>query len=331
MDILLQGKFDWWQRTWLFCDHVISALHVDAVLLALRKLGQEATFNSFQPDFIQLAPHVSHPNLHRLMSGGSDDAYFDNTQIPPTDLQVGDHVIFLNSFLHQYLVRDEWRLENALIIDIDSAPYLKDVKTDQFRGGVIQDTLVLQGHGIAPTPHRQYQNNLVGALKKELKNAQNLTVTNATKGLISFAHPITGAAVVRWEPFQPFDEPGAWWITISTGDDSVRWKTAADIKSDIPSTIIASDVQAGAAVPFPKALDPSLANQVAFFPLYLPKLKKKPPKGKTLWETYLSGSAELSNTTLVPLVPNGSLIPGMFIDGADNTAKPIFLVRTKVS
>jgi hypothetical protein len=329
MDILFQGKLDWWQRTWLFCDHVISAIHVDALLMALRKTGEEQTFNSFQTDFIQLAAHVAHPNLNRLMSGGNNDDFFDNTTISPTDLEVGDHVIFLNSFLHQFMVRDEWRLENALIIDIDSAPYLKNAETDQFRGGLIQDTLVLQGHGIAPTPHRQYENSLIAALKTELTNARNIIVANPGKTAIT--HPITGASMVRWEPFQTLDNPGAWWIAISTTVDAARWATPADIKKDIRNTIVADDVPAGTAQAWPPDLDLSIKTEVALFPLYEPKIAKtKVPQGKTLWEAYLGG-APLLATTLKPLVPNGTLIPGMFIDGEDKSATPIFVVRPKVS
>jgi hypothetical protein len=49
IDTLFTPDPDWWGRSWLFCDHVISALHIEALLFGLRRADPahgEEEFNS---------------------------------------------------------------------------------------------------------------------------------------------------------------------------------------------------------------------------------------------------------------------------------------------
>lgn len=69
---------------------------------------------------------------------GCADPYFDNIEIAEGDLQVGDHLVFYNSFVYQDVAIGEWQLENSIVMDIDS-----DYTTSSIQRGQIH----LQGHG----------------------------------------------------------------------------------------------------------------------------------------------------------------------------------------
>ena len=324
VDLIFQGKFDWWNRTWMFCDHVLSALLVEALLFALRRRpgNQEAKFNALTGDYIQLDAHVDAGDLGTLMSDGDGDKYFENAPVSLSELQIGDQLIFFNSFLHKYMVRDEWRLENALIVDITSESMNVDAGTNEFRGGVVRDQLTLQGHGIPPKRYPDYQDELVRALERELARLRATVVQKNNAGIRAFAHFITGATILRWEPFETFNDPGAWWIGIPV-DAERRWTTPAKIKDDIPLCITAQDVTGQPVNPFP----PVIANTAALFPLYEPDVSGTTNR----WKTYLEKRGANDSTfvvasTLLPVRASGDLVPGIF-RGGEERAIPVVRPR----
>jgi hypothetical protein len=315
MDMLFEAKLNFWDRNWFFCDHVLSALHVEALLFALRRRNSANPDDEFNnqvfvnpvpggnQDYIQLGAIVTQRNNDRLMSD-KEDRYFQNDLIDASDLQIGDHLVFSNSALHQFMVRDEWRLENAFIVDLAS---------DSKKPGVVRKRLMLQGHGIEPTSYAQYQKDLLGRLTRELKALREMIADHASD--VDFRHPITAAVIVRWEPFERFGGPGAWWIGIPVGEEE-RWQVPADIKLELSKVILKEDVVGSPPNPFPTANVP-----LALFPVYEPEMKNV-PDGSDPWREYLKrrGTNQPGSNVPPPLQPTrvtADVIPGIFLGGQD--------------
>jgi hypothetical protein len=144
IDNLFTPNDDWWGRSWLFCDQVLDALHIEELLFALRRRTQPPTndvFNAFvsgKPGYVALGGFVIlDPSLPPHLTGDPNDPYFDNIEIAEQDLQIGDHLVFFNSFVYQDIAIGEWQLENSIVMDIDS---------DQTTGSIQRGQIHLQGH-----------------------------------------------------------------------------------------------------------------------------------------------------------------------------------------
>ena len=311
--LMMRGKFNWWDRSWLFCDHVLCALHVDALAFALnrRNGGSDTEFNNLAANgFIHLVPNLARHGQARLMADGPKDIYFQNTTITPAELQLGDHVAFLNSALHSVLVRDEWLVENAFVVEIESDISRSDAN-GEFTDGIKLKKMRVQGHGIIPLRYGGYVETMRINLNKHLIALRKLVSgpnsTEFFKGKFR---------VIRWEPFSDPQDPntafkgkGAWWVAISTDEDR-GWNTAGDIKKELPRCIIASDVKGQPNVPFPF---PGPADEAALYPLY-------DPRGVS-WIGYLDGRGKPTNPLYVTppglkeVVAKEHDIPGVFARG----------------
>src|SRR5262249_23833011 len=162
---------DFWGRAWFWCDHAIAATHLESLLFGMRRRGLPQ--GTAEAEFHALVTGSSVPNGARapyvglsynlisehaldegfLMRDGASDApdlknldpHFENVAISASDLQIGDQVIFWNSHTYDWMSEGDWRLENALVMDVQS---LADC------GTVDLDSVSLQGHGTEVRPYQ---------------------------------------------------------------------------------------------------------------------------------------------------------------------------------
>jgi hypothetical protein len=205
-------KADIWNRSWLLCDQVMSALHLEALLFGLRRRNGSATGEKAFRDAVSQRPSVtttfeSDPNPHTFDTpfvslGGfirnpdenekttatvlmqSDvpagqpfaDPYFRNERIAINDLQVGDQVKFLNAPVYKYLTRNNgvWKLENALILELQ--PTADDPSN---RTNVSLSSLIVQGHGTVPETYDGIRSTLGDELDKLLFHRLYRKILNA--------------------------------------------------------------------------------------------------------------------------------------------------------
>lgn len=317
---------DWWGRSWLFCDHVISALHLEALLFGLRRrnpTGGENEFNGLVKQFPNIPGFVSIGNfvavegsrkLGRLMAMESTDPlsnlgadpYFENGAISEDDLQIGDHLIFYNSRIFGLISSSEWSLENSVVINVDSSL--------DGTGGIRRSELYLQGHGTSEKIYSEYLKEVVSPLDEALghvRNAiQNAVSTDPTKTELNWMS--TKPRLVRWDPYERFPSPGAWWIRVEP--DSIT--TLAELQAMLPGTIIQDPT------PGPGYAPPPTANAV-YFPLYRPKFRN-------FWTGYLDArrtNGSLRAPKLEAYAADASITPGIFWSGSK---KPLPVLRPKV-
>jgi hypothetical protein len=317
---------NWWDRNWLFCDHVISSLHLQALLFGLRRRNSahgEAEFNGLVnafpniPGFVSIGSFVAietTPKLGRLMAMEVDpdsnlnlpaDPYFYNEPISEDDLQIGDHLVFYNSHIFSLISASEWSLENSVVIDVDS---------DQTkRGGTHRSQMRLQGHGTSEKKYSEYLLEVVRPLDEALGNVRDAITTavagDSTKTTLNWLK--FKNLLVRWDPYERFPSPGAWWIRILVDPGEIP-----EGLSRYPGTI-AQDPSPGSGYNSPPD-----ANAV-YFPLYRPKVPK-------FWEGYLDARRANRSVRLPKLEAfkaDASITPGIFYGGKK---APIPVLRPKV-
>lgn len=229
LDTLMVSDTDVWKRTWLFCDHSVATLHLDALRFALLRQPQknpiqfDGVVNSTDPrrpskpfvlgalmnNGLTFDSHGSPsvPDIGTLFQNGSgaaptppDDRYFENTYLNVNDLQVGDHVILWNHHLYAFLTRGAWRLENAYITELDVNP---------LKGEVDQSTMRLTGFGAS---HRlpAFRDDLIGRIQRDIDQLYKDVNGAAQAGLTAFINrrndPL--ALVFQWEFFTGLTAPG---------------------------------------------------------------------------------------------------------------------------
>jgi hypothetical protein len=235
------------------------------------------------------------------------DPYFDNGPIGESDLQIGDHLVFYNSHIFSLISKSEWSLENSVVIDVDS-----DLST----GGIRRGELHLQGHGTSEKKYVNYLKEVVLPLDEALNQVRdaitaavghNASVTqldwNGNKGLL-----------VRWEPYEPFAPPGAWWIRVELSPGA----TLADTQAAILGSIV-NDPNPGT------GYKPPPSASAVYFPLFRPVFHN-------WWTGYLE--ARRSNqhvkvrSKLEAYKCDGAITPGLFFKGQ---GKPIPVLRPRVA
>jgi hypothetical protein len=319
IDSLFTPDPDWWGRSWLFCDHVLSALHIESLLFGLRRRTQppsDAAFNAVVADnasgYVALGAWIGGSKPTRMLTNPSD-AHFDQSLIDERDLQMGDHLIFWNSFVYSEISAGEWRLENSMVIDIDSVP-----KT----GGIQRDKLRLQGHGTSEKIYARYQQeDIADQLNLSLAQVRNAIAAALAANPATTSIAWNGAAgrLVRWEPYEPFSAPGAWWAQISLFENgTIRWGTVTEALAAVLGAV-ATDPAPGAGY-----TPPPSANAV-FFPIYRPAMTDG-------WTGYFNArranAAFRAPKNLVAFQADGSIMPGLFFRGQ---GQPIPVIRPKVS
>lgn len=219
------AKFEnFWSRNWIFCDHMVSLVAVDALRFALRRrTGSDAEFDTVAGGGVTIGaiiPCSVAPTPSSLMPSGAP--YFEGVAIDARDLQIGDIVIIWNSYFYRKIFPTDFGLENAVVVDAEGDEPRK---------------MWLAGHGMGASVYPQFVMALVGDLEKILKKVREKVTsyigTNDPEHFyllqgqtISFAaNPLQ---IVFWNPFdevldpadakQELGIPGAWWIRIRLAD-----------------------------------------------------------------------------------------------------------------
>jgi hypothetical protein len=230
------GVVDLWERAWLWCDHVISACHLEALLFAFRRrlglMPGEVRFNTLvnataAPDLptggvvpyvTLLAPvGIEDRDDDRTLVSHFNSPHFDEGLGTAHELQLGDHVVFWNHVLYSFLAKGDWRLENALVVSVDGAADGSSTTASQIR---------LQGHGTGVIQYPGYQATIAAKIEGGLREAQQ-AVKDKTVGKPENTWPTQishrNAKIVRWTPYTTIDlvklggvkvKVGAWWIEI---------------------------------------------------------------------------------------------------------------------
>jgi hypothetical protein len=316
---------DSWDRSWIFCDHAIAALHIEALRFAKERREQgDTTFDGILtshasspggPGYISLDALVGNTatpvNVPELMADQSDTKFFINNLVPEPDLEVGDHTIFWNCFAYSYVSEGDWRLENTLIMDVDSDP---------ITGGQHRNQLALQGHGTSILLYARYINNIrkyfAAALKSLQAKVRTFAHDHPTATTLSPPWKGVPNSVIRWSPYEDFDPPGAWWVQISSSD----WGND-DAAQKAIGLSVARDPTPG------PGYNPPPGPGWVQFPLFQPAINGG-------WGTYLDKRRANANfrapSKLVDVTVHATDMPGLFHDAGLAAANMIPCVRPRV-
>ncbi len=349
---------DWWGRTWMWCDHVLAALHLDALLLAKRRRdGNADALNnivSSKPNYVLIGPVVGlgKANDQGKMMEDSADPFFENIAVNVNDLQVGDHLIFWNSFIYRLISTGDWRLENAVVMEIDSDP----------KGGIRMAgkpptfLLNLQGHGTGSTTYGAYTGVIADKLIGAMAHLQNEISTKASADPTIISDPSKrkieyserkSTAIIYWSPYENFTSPGAWWIQIprsvykndwgfsSVTDTVTAVKKAVGHQSGGPDKHIIHDGKKAITIDSGPGYNPPPDTDAVYFPIFVPRVSAS-SGSNTLdegWYAYLrnrsaNGAYRPRRTELNKITVDGTIMPGMFYRGV---SQPIPIVRPKVN
>jgi hypothetical protein len=313
LDRLFVPREDWWQRNWLFCDQVVASLLVEGLLLALRRRppGGEGLFNALaprqSPSYIALSGMLNPDatdDRNLLISDGADDPYFDKTLVLEDDIQVGDHLIVWNSFLYASISRGEWQLENSIVIDAD---------VDPLTGEASRQRLRLQGHGIAAKRYSDYLDEIAGQVRSVLREMRSVVRDQPAGPFLPWnAVPFR---LMRWDPYEDFPDPGAWWIVLPVPDSSSRrfWRT-----EDEATRMLVKAVGPERS-PGPGYHVPPFGPPAVFFPLFEPFMRDRAAsRANQGWSEYFARrrAGPLPRTPkLIDVRIDGSIMPGLFFRG----------------
>lgn len=325
MDKLYTPSEDWWDRSWVYCDHVVSSLHLVALLLAKRRRpgAGEAWFDNLVTSnprgYVQLGPVLYNSvgaQGTRLMDSPSDPT-FHNELTPLSDLELGDHVIFWNSILYPVVSNGEWQLENALVVGIRSDPEhglppAGTTPTTSSMGSLRLDKVLLQGHGTNEKTTGDYVQEIGGYLREGMVYARTVAGA-AAAGTNALRFNGVDARLVRWSPYpDTWTAPGAWWVRVLPRRQGETLQKVRDI------------LRKGV-LPDPAYPNPAPFNDSVYFPLWEPAY----PGG---WEHYLAdranGAVHVSRR-LREVPVDGTIIPGLHFEGG--TWDPLPVVRPRVT
>jgi hypothetical protein len=265
LDRLMVSSVDVWQRTWLFCDHCITSVHLEALRFSLLRNNPGTTFDSLFADpttirtfalgslfnydisFDSNQKPVVNPRPDLFQQGITDSTrYFDNLFIDFNDLQVGDHLILWNHHIYAFISKGAWRLENAFVQEVDVEPA---------RGRVDWSQLRLTGFG-ASFHMPAFLDFMYTQMTKALDLLYKTVADAAKAGSQAFLYRGNGAfaLVFSWEFFPGLSAPGLsdkpWFMFMSRnipGDKGSPWPDVSAMASANSFTFVPP--LAGAATP----------------------------------------------------------------------------------
>lgn len=305
---LFTPNSDFLHRSWLYCDHVISALLIEALWLGLhRRDNDDTTFEAqFTPLHVYLGPAVhNRPRapLEILMDHEPSDTLFDNTSVPIGELQIGDHLVVWNNVVYDAIARGAWHNEFALVMDLDADP---------LAGVSSQTELLVAGHGLDTQRVAPMLDKLAKELKDNLDKAYAAIDTAVQQDpAVTSVSFVTAGQLVRWDPYGEFSGAGSqrpWWIRLDpTFLNSIGLSNPQDALGAIPRTI-------GEELPAPAGYNPPPGpTGSVYFPLFEPAFPTS-GFGDDPWTKYLE-SRKLGGRgaiNLEKIVVDGKLTSGLF-------------------
>lgn len=332
---------NWWERSWLWCDHVIAALHTEALLFGLRRrLGVGPGTDRFNklvsgttpPDipaggiapYVRLMPcvGVTEPPDRKFLLSHAAGLHFRNALTTDDELELGDHVIFWNHKLYGLLTKGDWRNENSLVVNLD---------VDHTTGKTKRSTLRLQGHGTPVIHYAGFQREIADKIEGGLLAAQRdvISKAGAAPAVVAFRR----ARIVKWKPYPGINRvktPAGTTVTIDP-----YWIEIVRTRTDVPDpgTGVADHLKAIMAVypktfadrtsPGPGYTAPPRSDAV-YFPLFEPKFAADlaaPPSVKVNgWDAFfifnearalLKSPPATAPSLMAFVVMSGELIPGL--------------------
>ena len=302
---------DFWNRNWMFCDHMLAALHLDALRFGLRRLkGSDQDFNAAAGSGAYLTPLMSTsgaPDPSDLLYNGG--TYFDGATTKPGDLQVGDHVVFWNSYFVRVILRSDFGLENSVITAVDGDDARK---------------AVFAGHGMGQKDYASFADDMVEEITTSFDTIRGVIVqTIGSTPNASYLPLSIPAAAILWAPYgetfhaaaaNMMQVPGAWWLRIQlkdTNDDGHGALSQTDALRLFPKSV-AIDLNTQT----PPANCPDHASDYSesiYLPLSIPNAT---PTG---WPAYFAGRAAGTQTAtdvaLDDVKVDGDWVVGLYYNG----------------
>ena len=228
-DLFAVRSTDYWDRSFLHSDGVMSALLLEALRFGkLRREGTDDIFDAL-PARVTLALD-DHFRLRSFVNwaggilgpGGMD--YFQNSAIPLDDLQIGDQVLFETSPVLRGLGFVEWEYPTVLVTEIDT--------TSGSTGILNLHGVRMQGFGTPDLDLPSFQLLLAKAVDATLDNLRNYITSqpnNPPLTAMKWGAPFnfsTGTDLrdseifQQWNPYgDNWDAPGPWWIRLNLRTD----------------------------------------------------------------------------------------------------------------
>lgn len=318
---MMTPREDFWDRNWVYCEHVGSLVNITALGFALlRRTGNADAFNAVmnQSKYVRLGPVVGDSHDRNILMADDKDPYFENTEVAMDDLQVGDFVRFWNSRLYELLppYGGAWGSEFSLVMGVD---------VDGKKGTVLRPVsggpqVWLAGHGIHTTLYNSMASEATNYLKKRLIKPRIFLALESND-----RHLDEGHAYVRWSPYETLDS--AWWAEIPKDKWHDEWgyNTQDDVLKAMPRTVAKENGGTG--------YKPPPTDDAVYFPLYEPVLDQIDADGDS-WRAYLrqrkaNASFRLKSNKLQELTIDGRLAPGLFYRGS-NTKIPVVRPRVRI-
>ena len=378
IDALMVANRNIWDRAWLYCDHVCLALHIDALRFALlRRVGQPdpagtldaiGTTPTTNPEgFVWLGGAMGHapdnpgkpstwkaPDNNRLFLDGDNAVWFENQFVQPADLQVGDHVVYYNHIAYNVFLDGAFRLENAIVSQIESDPNPKK------HGSIVVAGTRLAGHGLGFMTISEYGKAMAEETQGGIKNERD-RLEKQTTPPAAFRNS-QGFIFLRWTPYPGLvlengRQPWFVWLPrtfpdkVDTPDAlpyKTRWKTKEDMLASITHAV--QEVPTTERGPnyneypktfkFPGDKNPVQLTDGVLFPVYLPRpedesqplewpeyfrrKRETPGLQAKLFRYQLSFTASVVND----VVHLSGDLPGLFVAGSE--LLPIQVLRPKV-
>lgn len=320
---------DFWQRSWIYCDHMIAALHLEALRFGhRRRTGSDADFDAAcaagDVKLPPLIPEEGKPTATVLMAGA--DPYFEGVAIAPDELELGDHLVFWNNWFVRLIDLSAFGLENSLVMDwLDPDMHVHGLPASS------KYQVRLAGHGMPPTAEAAYLDAMAAALTESFQAAMD-AVDSAPGGVkvVTVTSRPVAFDIVEWAPYgEAFTPRTPWWIRLplSLTADAVNpgGYTIAQALNAFPKSV-AVDLAHGQ-VP-PPIGPPHAADYLDS--IYIPLFEPNHPDLIGGWAQYIAkknaGESVPSPLPLKKLRVDASLVPGFHHTGPASTL-PVFRPR----
>jgi hypothetical protein len=350
LDELFKSQFDIWKRTWLFCDQSISAIHLEALRFALRRVDKTDTdFEDLvrpkNPILFGILGNygagadgtISMIDTGDLFSDGvftppTDTGTFDNLMVKYRDLQVGDHLIFWNHPLYDFVASGPWRLENAFVTYVDPVVdnWDEDVaKVDpaQFMKPRLQK-LQMEGFG-GDHNYREWEYELWHETLVGYRAIFDLIPDPPTVEAFRVPRSNTLSAVFRWQVYDTGLDRMPWFLFLPL---TAIWPTKELMHKFVTNSIIDGPNRGAGYHPPPTKVHLADGLEIditagVYFPLFVPEGENG---AQMSWDRYFqirAGNNPPAFTRLRPLTLAPETLPGLFKRGQ---SQPIEIIRPRV-
>jgi hypothetical protein len=364
LDNLFKSAFDIWDRTWLFCDISISAIHLEALRFAMARRPNSGDLDALirgpadQPrtpflggiidGAIDYDPVTGNPirtvDDQSLWSDGQDTGapldtgVFDNLLVRFRDLQVGDHVVMWNSHLYQFVTAGFWRLENAFVTELD-------IVTDHWDEGQSignapidptvfmmpnKNTLQLDGFGAgAVARYPEFRQHMLQTIQDGIRNIYRAIAQLPSAQAFNFRQAHANPVVFPWNPYQTGVIGTPWWIfltRLTPGSRGSVYPNVGKMLEVIPHTVI-NDPNRGTGYQPPNVQINGQTVDLTdgvFFPLYMPQVDGKEMEWSTYFEKRKNGVVVAQ---VRPTTLTSDLVPALFVGGK---TQPFEIIRPRL-